>query len=142
MPIDNGLPGLPYLLLVLLGGGLGAMARLALVRSAARGWSAAWPWGIWAANISGALAAGVVLALIGGFPELPGRLLWWLLLVGFLGSLTTVSSFSLQTLLLFRERGTGAALINLLVSVGGCLTATTLGFLAVSLMLMNGGGGL
>ena len=140
MPVTEGLPAAKYLFLVLLGGGLGAMMRLALVRGAAHTWRDVWPWGIWVANIGGALAAGAAVALISGVPEVTGNVLWWLLLVGFLGSLTTVSSFSLQTLQLFRKHGSGAAAINVLVSVGGCLAAATLGFLAVSLALNQGGG--
>lgn len=142
MTVDGSLPAAQYLLLVLLGGGLGAVARLALVRAAARGWRDVWPWGIWAANIGGALAAGAVLALISGVSEAAGNLLWWLLVVGFLGSLTTVSSFSLQTLLLFRNRGAGAATVNVLVSVGGCLIASGLGFAVATLISTHSGGAL
>ncbi|MBZ2187835.1 CrcB family protein [Alcanivorax sp. JB21] len=130
-----------YLLLVLLGGGIGAMARLALVTYAGRQWGTLWPWGIWTANIGGALLAGAVLAVINSMPAAWGSALWWLLLVGLLGSLTTVSSFSLHTLLLFREHGPGAAAINLAVSVGGCLVATVVGFLGTGALLTGLGGG-
>ncbi|WP_111657568.1 fluoride efflux transporter FluC [Isoalcanivorax indicus] len=123
-------PGL--LGLVALGGGAGALVRLALVEGAARRLGATWPWGTWLANIGGALLAGMLWAVLhadgaGNAHEGGGGWLWWLLIAGLLGSLTTVSSFSLQTLLLAHKRGLGAAAVNLLVSVCGCLFAVILG---------------
>lgn len=133
----------PWLLgLVALGGGLGALARLALVTMAARRWGAAWPWGTWAANLGGALLVGVLLAILNAGDAGTGRWLWWLLIAGLLGSLTTVSSFSLQTLLLARHRGPGAALTNVLVSVCGCLAAATLSWWLTTAWLASAGGGL
>ena len=50
-------------------------------------------------------------------------------MTGFLGCYTTVSSFSLQTLMLARNGEPIRALGNVAVSVGLCLAAVSCGFL-------------
>ena len=117
-----------WLPLALLGGGLGAILRLLIVDAATRGLGTAWPWGTWSVNILGCVAAGLSLALLNGLPALPGQWLVLFWLGGVLGSLTTVSAFSLQTLQLALTRGAPAALTNLLVTVPACLLGVMLGW--------------
>lgn len=108
---------------VLAGGALGGMARFWLADLFSRRRLDAFPWGILAVNTSGALAAGVAAGLVAGTVGATGSLAWQLGVAGFLGSYTTVSSFSLQTLALFHEGRAGKAATNiaasLLLTLGG-----------------------
>lgn len=116
-------------LLVALGGAFGACARFWLSGVIARRMGETFPWGTLVVNVSGAamiglLAAGVLRAegVAQGWPET-----WLLLVVGGLGSYTTVSSFSLQTLALWRAGDSARAGGNVLGSLGLCLAAALAG---------------
>ena len=93
------------LLLVALGGAIGASARyglgLAVLRLAP---GAAWPWGTFTANLIGGLLMGLLvgwLALKGGAEQEAIRLF---AAVGILGGFTTFSAFSLETMLMIERR--------------------------------------
>ncbi len=116
-------------LLVALGGAFGACARFWLSGVIARRVGDGFPWGTLVVNVSGAamiglLAAGVLRAE--GVAE-GWRETWLLLVVGALGSYTTVSSFSLQTLALWRAGDSARAAGNVLGSLGLCLAAALAG---------------
>ena len=104
------------LLLVALGGGMGAAARYALVRAM----PARFPWGVLVANVVGSFLLGILLA--GAAQDV--RLLAG---VGFCGGLTTFSTFSLDTLVLAREGRGGAAAANVVVSIAACVGAVVAG---------------
>ncbi|MER8702882.1 fluoride efflux transporter CrcB [Mesorhizobium sp. M1273] len=124
-----------HLLLVCLGGAIGAMARFFLSGFVARRVGETFPWGTMAVNVSGAFAIGVVAHAVArdGMPAI-----WALTVTGGLGCYTTVSSFSLQTLALAREgewrRAGGNVLLSVFLSLGG----VTLGFAAGSLLIGGG----
>lgn len=115
------------LLWVMTGSALGAMARLWLVQCLQKKLGHEFPWGTLAVNVSGALMIGL---LAGGiFPQLastnhPG---WSLLAIGVIGSYTTVSSFSVQTLALWQAKQWRQACLNALASVLLCLGAVATG---------------
>lgn len=103
--------------MVALGSGLGALSRYFLshwlqARELSRTVAATL-----AVNLSGCLAAG----LLAGFLDSSGALAWSLLMTGFLGSYTTVSSFSLETLGLWQSERRGMAAAYLLASLIGGL---------------------
>ena len=82
-----------------------------------------------AVNVSGACVIGLLAARFmtaEGVAE-PWREAWLGLVTGVLGSYTTVSSFSLQTLALARAGEAGRAALNVLASVGLCLGAALAG---------------
>ena len=116
---------------VLAGGALGGLARFWLADLLGGGRHGSFPWGILAVNASGAVLAGIAAALAGGAAGAASSLAWQLGVVGFLGSYTTVSSFSLQTLALFHDGRTGQAAANIVASLVLTLGGVGLGWALV-----------
>ena len=117
------------LIAVLAGSALGGVARFALSNAVARRFGERFPWGTLVVNLSGALLIGILVgAVLGHADAAPGNLGWHLAVIGFLGSYTTVSSFSLQTLALLHDRAWRAAGLNIVLSLGLCLGLAALGF--------------
>jgi fluoride exporter len=113
---------------VIVGSALGGMARFWLADAIGRRLGERFPWGTLAVNASGALAIGVLAALLLGPPGSgTGTATWHFAALGFLGSYTTVSSFSLQTLALAHDRAWRRAAANIVLSLGLCLPATGMG---------------
>ncbi|MFN3842511.1 MAG: CrcB family protein [Rehaibacterium terrae] len=98
----------PALLLVALGGALGGALRYGVSGWVARRVGETFPWGTLVVNTSGAFVLGLLMGAAGGLP-VAQRELWLLFCVGVLGSYTTVSSLSLQALLLARDGQRGRA---------------------------------
>ncbi len=106
----------------------GALLRYAVVVLTLQLFGRQFPWGTLLVNLGGCLLAGLLLAF-SARPASPLSDGWRLLLVvGFLGSLTTFSAFSADTLLLLKEAAWQAALVNVLANVLGALLMVTLGF--------------
>ena len=102
-------------LLVLIGGALGAPVRYVVDLMVQSRHDSVLPWGTFAVNASGSLVFGVTasgVAAAGG-PH------WLLTLVGtgFCGALTTFSTFSFETVRLAEEGALGAAAVNVAGSV-------------------------
>lgn len=133
--------GLPSLILwVALGSAAGGIARLFVSGVVARRIGETFPWGTMVVNVSGAFAIGFlsVAADRTSFFDRPEA--WPLLVTGFLGSYTTVSSFSLQTLALARDGETGRVSVNILLSLVLCLVAVAAGVIAAPWLLDGIGG--
>ncbi|MGI4732353.1 MAG: fluoride efflux transporter CrcB [Janthinobacterium lividum] len=111
---------MPALLLVMLGGAIGAGGRHLVGRALLAALGAA-PWGTFAVNVTGGLAMGLLAGslLRFGLGE-PWRLF---LGVGVLGGYTTFSSFSLDTVMLIERGQWPAALGYVLASVVGSIAA-------------------
>ncbi|MDH5822720.1 CrcB family protein [Luteimonas sp. RD2P54] len=108
---------------VMLGGALGGALRHGVASWIARRAGGPMPWGTLAVNASGAFAAGLLLGWLPGDPG-QARALWLALGVGLLGSYTTVSALSLQTLMLAQAgRGRQAAGYVLLSLAAGIAAA-------------------
>lgn len=111
--------------LVFVGGGLGAVARYALVRAAETGLGPTFPYGVLIANVAGSfamgLAAGWLLQRGGGlapFLDLDGHDAARLALTtGLLGGFTTFSAFSLDAVRLWQDGAHGAAFVYVALSV-------------------------
>jgi fluoride exporter len=117
------------LVAILIGGTLGGVARFWLADAVGRRFGGHFPWGIRLVNASGALLiGGVAAALPGTEHNLANTLAWQLGAIGFLGSYTTVSSFSLQTLAMLHDRRWRAAAAYSVLSLGLCLAGTIAGF--------------
>jgi fluoride exporter len=115
-----------HLALVLFGGIIGGIGRYAVSGYVGRRIGETFPWGTLFVNGSGAFAIGVLAAWLGASAES----IWVLAAGGILGSYTTVSSFSLQTLALTRDGELRLAAFNILGSLALCLGAVVIGYLA------------
>ena len=130
---------LAQIALVALGGAFGGIARYSISGLVARRWGETFPWGTVVVNVTGACAIGVLAALIlsPGNHAVTRPGLWLGFVIGVLGSYTTVSSFSLQTLALLRNGEDGRALANIIASVALCLAAAGLAMAATIAAMGN-----
>lgn len=109
-----------------LGGFLGSMLRYALSTFVYRLLGADFPYGTLVVNILGSFLIGFFMGLIeNGLVISPN--LRVLIAVGFLGGFTTFSSFSYETIELFKEGAWISGLANVVYTVLNCLGATWLG---------------
>jgi fluoride exporter len=113
---------------VALGGALGSMARYGLALAMVRLTGPRFPWGILLINAIGSFVIGYfgTLSTANGRLPAPNEIRLFVL-VGFCGGFTTFSTFSLQTLELFRSGEALLGGINILASVAVCLAAVWLG---------------
>jgi CrcB protein len=91
------------------------------------------PWGTLAANLIGGYLIGVVLGVLSLYPDVPA----WLrlmLMTGFLGGLTTFSTFSGETVGLLERGAYLPALGYIGLSLAGSLALTALGLATVHLL--------
>ena len=109
------------LLLVLLGGAVGASARYLTDVTVQRRHGTDVPWGTWTVNVLGSFVLGVVAE---SGPH------WVLILVGtgFCGALTTFSTFAYETVRLREQGRSGLAVSNVAGSLAVGLLAAVLGW--------------
>ena len=120
------------MLAIALGAALGANLRWGL-GLALNAMFPALPPGTLAANLLGAWLIGIAIALFAALPELSA---FWRLAVitGFLGALTTFSTFSAEIFTQLQSGRFGWALIGIAVHVAGSLAMTGLGMGCVLLL--------
>ncbi len=110
---------------ICIGASLGALARWLLglwLNTGAPGL----PWGTLAANLVGGYLVGVAVATFQAMPQLDP--VWRLLLItGFLGGLTTFSSFSAEVVGMLMQQRYLLAIGTVLLHVGGSLVCTVAG---------------
>ena len=122
---------LSHLLLVGLGGGLGAIARHGVGIAWRKAGVSGFPWATLSVNVIGSLAMGLLVAWLarkGGHGQENIRLF---VAIGFLGGFTTFSSFSLDFMTLM-ERGQmagalGYAAASVVLSIGALAIGLALG---------------
>ena len=114
---------LPAIIAISLGAAIGALARWGLTLWLGMG---AVPWGTLAANLIGGYLIGVAVAGLALLPDISP--VWRMALVtGFLGGLTTFSSFSIEVVTMLMEGRLGIALATAASHVCGSLLLTWLG---------------
>ncbi|ALM81990.1 fluoride efflux transporter CrcB [Bordetella sp. N] len=111
-----------------LGAAVGAWLRWLLALGLNRHES--FPWGTVAANLGGGYVIGVMVALVASHPDWPA----WVRLAcitGFLGGLTTFSTFSAETVAMLERGEYGGAVVYAGVSLAGSLALTAAGLFTV-----------
>lgn len=84
------------------------------------------PWGTLAVNLIGGYCIGIAIAVFTQRPDIDPA--WRLLIItGFLGTLTTFSSFSAEVVTMLTQQRYGVALATLLLHVGGSFALTFAG---------------
>lgn len=122
-----------HLLLVMLGGAVGAAARYLTGRATLAAFGPNYPWGTLAVNLIGGFLMGLLAGSLARFGQ--GGEQWRLLLgVGVLGGFTTFSAFSLDAMVMIERGDWVPALGYVLVSVIGSIAALALGLGAMRAM--------
>ena len=114
------------LLLIAVGGAFGAVFRYGASISVYSLLGRGFPYGTLFVNVTGSLLMGVLSIL---FLERYSIDPEWraAILVGLLGSFTTFSTFSMETLALLEQGDIARASLNVVLSVGVCLLAVWMG---------------
>ena len=108
------------------GGALGAVLRFGMSTAVYRALGRDFPYGTLAVNVLGSLLMGFIFVVL--VERLAMSAEWRAaLLIGLLGSFTTFSTFSFETLALFENGEPIKALVNIMLSVFICLLATWVG---------------
>ena len=92
------------------------------------------PWGTLAVNLIGGYLIGIAIAFFNGFPNIDPA--WRLMVItGFLGTLTTFSSFSAETVGMLMSGRLGLAFSTVALHLGGSLCLTWLGMRTVRTLI-------
>ena len=110
----------------MIGGALGAVMRYLVSNGFYSLLGRDFPYGTLAVNVIGSFLMGVLTVLLIDRGEVD-PLIKLAVLVGFLGSFTTFSTFSLDTLVLINEGALSRAFLNMLANVLVCVSAVWLG---------------
>jgi CrcB protein len=121
--------------LIFLGGGVGSVARYALMNAVSRLTPGVlFPWPTLGVNITGALLIGILLELLALRTSLSGAGKF-LLITGFLGGFTTFSAFSLDAALMFERGDFMNMALYIAASVIGTIMAVFIGSGIVKAMI-------
>ena len=110
-------------LLIGFGGGLGASMRF-VINDVIKTYLFSFPSGILVVNFIGCFLIGIAMAQITDFKSN----LYYFLVIGFLGSFTTMSAFSQQTIEMLYNGKDFNALIYVVISIASCLMGTYLAY--------------
>lgn len=116
-------------LYIAIGGALGAVSRYGVTLGAARLGATGFPYATLTVNVLGSFLIGLFFVWLGGRTEI-NPALRPLIQVGFLGALTTFSTFSLDALILIEQGRFTQAGLYIAASVLVCLAACFIGLLA------------
>ncbi|MCK5728012.1 MAG: fluoride efflux transporter CrcB [Methylococcales bacterium] len=114
---------------IAIGGAVGAVLRFLISTGIYNGFGRDFPYGTLAVNVIGALLMGLLTAALVVEKVALASEYRALLLVGFLGSLTTFSTFSLETVYLLQQGHLAKAGINVSLSLLACLLMVWVGLL-------------
>ncbi|BCO11203.1 Fluoride ion transporter CrcB [Citrifermentans bremense] len=109
-------------------GALGCLCRYFLSGFVYQIFGSSFPYGTLAVNLIGAFLIGLVMEFSVRSAAIPPTLRF-AITIGFLGGLTTFSTFSFETFRLLEDGALLIAFTNVLVSVVACLTCTWIGIM-------------
>lgn len=116
--------------LIALGGAVGAVSRYAVDTWVAQATAGAFPWGTLVVNVSGALALGLLYALATERGVLPAEIRAPVM-IGFIGAYTTFSTLMLESWRLWEDGSVGLAIVNLagssVLGIAAVIVGLTLG---------------
>jgi len=119
---------------ICLGGAAGTGARYLLSGWTLNKFGPAFPFGTLAVNVLGSFLL-AVLMYVGVEADLMSPTLRLALTTGVLGGFTTYSTFSYETMRYLQEGVWGLAILNVFISVFGCLAACVLGWAGARLLM-------
>lgn len=119
--------------LVMLGGAFGAASRWLLSQAIVNSINSSLPLATLSVNIVGSAIIGIVWSL-SEKSILPPQIAA-LIIIGFLGSFTTFSAFSMETINLFRSGHVGTAILNVIMQNALCISAAGVGFYSGKFLL-------
>jgi CrcB protein len=123
---------LRLILSVAAGGAVGAVSRYAVSHAVAVGSRSAFPWGTFVVNAAGCFLIGVLMVGSSRLAHHPSSQA--MLVTGFVGALTTFSTFSLETVILVERQLYWQAAANIALNlVVGVVFVLVGGFLARAL---------
>ncbi len=114
-------------LFVCAAGAAGSGARYLFVQWTQRAFGEAFPWGVFGVNIAGSFLIALLAILAVSKVDIVTPELRAILGVGFLGGLTTYSSFNQDTLAMFDRRQYGTAALYIAATIVVCLGAGFVG---------------
>jgi CrcB protein len=118
---------------ICIGGAAGSGARYLIALWAAQRFGSAFPYGTLIVNLVGCFAIAAVMhtaAAVSWSATFRSAIT-----IGFIGGLTTYSSFNYETSRLLEEGAVGSALVNALATILGAFMAGWLGMLSARLLL-------
>lgn len=118
---------------VAIGGAAGAMGRYVIGKWALGLWGAEFPYGTLIVNVVGSFVLGFLVTASAERLQLPAILVAFAG-VGFCGSFTTFSTYSINTMELAQAGMIGSAVINVLLNNVLCLSAAVLGALVARML--------
>jgi fluoride exporter len=114
-------------LLICFGGALGTGARYLLGGWTLKAFGAAFPYGTLAVNVLGSFFVAALMYLGVEAAAIP-PLARVVLTTGVMGGFTTYSTFSFETMKYFQDGAWGLGILNVVVTVVGCLVACLFGW--------------
>jgi fluoride exporter len=109
------------LFVIALGGMIGAVSRYLVVTFVHHYFNVVFPWGTVIVNVSGSLLIGIAVELFSAVVISPTWRLF--ILVGCIGSYTTFSTYSVETVNLMRDGEFQFAILNILLNNIMCLVS-------------------
>lgn len=121
------------LLIVCAGGAAGSGARYLVTLGAAAAFGTTFPYGTLIVNVSGCFLISLIMHVAAAI-ALPAKV-QLLVTTGFLGGLTTFSTFDYETTSLIEEGALKTGVLNIGITVVACVVATLLGLLLARMLV-------
>ncbi|MBN2768293.1 MAG: fluoride efflux transporter CrcB [Campylobacterales bacterium] len=119
---------LPTIIAVASGGALGALGRVFIFALSAKYLNDYLPWGTIIVNLIGSFIIGVAFAYFHYNPHIP-TIIKTFIISGFLGALTTYSTFAIESFFLLEGGKMTEALSSILINLIGSIMLAAIGYL-------------